>query len=146
MKKLSGILLIILAAAAIVSAAISYRAWNEHGETKAAFDEQKALAMDVRQRIGDVNLRYRGLMEGMKAVPDSLKTQMVGEYQRSAEGYRKQLYRLEAESRETERLFGKRKRAESAARENLHRKLMVLGGATILLLSSFIWWARAIRS
>ncbi len=146
MKIFTGILLVILAGAAIVAAVTSYRAWNELREVNTAFHEQKAEAEDVRTRIGEVNLKYRALMEGMSEVPDTLRMQLAGEYQRRAEVFRKQLYKLEAESRETERIFRKRKRAEAAARKNLNRKLMVLGGAAILLLAGFVWRARAIRS
>ncbi len=146
MKIFTGILLVILALAAIVAAGISFRAWNELREAEAAFHEQKAEAMDVRKRISEVNLKYRALMEGMSEVPDTLRMELAGEYQRRAEAFRKQLYRLEGESRETERIFGKRKRAQAAARENLNRKLKVLGGAAILLLAGIVWRARAIRS
>jgi len=137
MKIYTGILLVILALAAIVAAGISFRAWNELGEAEAAFHEQKAEALDVRKRI---------LMEGMSEVPDTLRMELAGEYQRRAESFRKQLYGLEGKSRETERIFGKRKRAQAAARENLNRKLKVLGGAAILLLAGIVWRARAIRS
>jgi hypothetical protein len=146
MKTFTGILLVILAAAVIVAAVTSYRAWNEQREARTTFQEQKAEALDVRKRIGEVNLRYRALMEGMSEVPDTLRMQLAGEYQQRAKVFRKRLHALEAESRETERIFRKRKRAESATRENLHRKLKFLGGATILLLAGLVWRARVIRS
>jgi hypothetical protein len=146
MKIFTGILLVILALAAIVAAGISFRAWNELGEAEAAFHEQKTEAMDVRKRIGEVNLKYRALMDGMSEVPDTLRMELAGEYQRRAESFRKQLYGLEGKSRETERIFRKRKHAQAAARENLNRKLKVLGGAAILLLAGIVWRARAIRS
>jgi hypothetical protein len=146
MKILTGIFLVILAAATAVATVTSYRAWNELREIDAAIHEKVLEVEDVRTRTGEVNLRYRALMEGMSSVPDSLKLQLTGDYQRRAESFRKQLYKLEREGREAARILNKGKRAESAARENLHRKLMVLGGAAVLLLAGVVWRARAIRS
>ena len=146
MKLFTTILLVILAGAVLTAAAISYLAWTDLDEARSAYQEQEVLAKDVRKRVGEVNLKYRATMEGMKAVPDSLKMQYSGEYQRKLEVHRKQLFVLEGESREAERILKKRKNAIVAARKSLHWKLMVLGGAAILLLAAFVLRARAIRT
>ncbi len=147
MKKARWIFILLFAAsvaAAAVYGVISLREAAQLGSSKGEKEEQLNI---IRTKLGTVNMKYRGLLESSGSIPDSLRIFESGNLIRQQKEYRKQIFHLEREDRELNRLVRKDERAISAIHDRLKRSMYGFGAAALVFLVTALIARRAsIRS
>jgi hypothetical protein len=146
MKALRSILLVLFAASAVAGGVFAVKESLELRRLGASALVKERRVQELGEQITEVNFKYRGLMDSMSNVPDSLKTDLTGSYMKKTREYRKRLFLMERNKRETERLLRKDRRALAEVRARLLRWLLVFGGAAVVCLAASLLAGRAIRS
>ncbi|MGD8415170.1 MAG: hypothetical protein PVF33_13105 [Candidatus Latescibacterota bacterium] len=130
---MNKVLVILIVAAC---ATTGYLAWDGWGQTKAAkagVAEYERELKDVREKLSETNIKYRGLTDSLKDIPTEQKKEMTGEYLRKERTYRKQLLGYEERERDTTRQLKKRERQLEAVRKAVRNRLVLSGGVALVL-------------
>jgi len=145
MKALNLILLILLIAAIVAGVVFGINGSRELGTAQSALDESEKTLANLREEITETNFKYRGARESLGSIPDSLRTNVTGEWLQQSRNYAKKLRGLEEEAREAERQNRKRERAVADAHKRLTRRLILFGGAVVLLAGALVarWLIRS---
>jgi hypothetical protein len=147
MKTLSLILWVLLAASVVVGGVFctqDLREVRSLSESRAGTREKLRV---VRENVTETGIKYRGYLDSLSEIPDSLRMKEAGSIVKRGETYRKQLYQLERDTRELERLNRKKDVAIDAVYSSLKRRLLLFGGAAVVFLAGALMTRRtAIRS
>jgi hypothetical protein len=145
MNSLNKVLLILLIAAAAAAGAIAWSGSRELRVANAAVEDVEQQLEEIKKKLTEASFKYRGIAESMENVPDSLRMTVTGEYRRKQQSYQKIVIGYEHEQREAERIKRKREREADAVRKRLYLRLLLAGGAAVLLAGA-LFTLRTIRS
>jgi DNA repair ATPase RecN len=145
MKALNLILSVLLIAAIVAGVVFGIIGSRELGDAQSTLDESEKTIANLREEITEANFKYRGVRGSLENIPDSLKTSATGEWMQQSRTYAKKLRGLEEKVREAERLNRKYERAVADVRQRLTRRLMLFGGAVVVLTGALVA-RRVIRS
>ena len=145
MNSLDKVLLILLIAALAAAGAFAWSGSRELGEANAKVAQYDRESEEIQEKLAEVNFKYRGIIESMENVPDSLRATVTGEYSRRMQTYQKKVIGYESEQREANRLKKKHERKADAVRKRLTLRLLMSGGAAALL-AGVLFARRTIRS
>jgi hypothetical protein len=144
MNSLNKVLLILLIAAVAAAGAIAWSGSRELRVANAAVEEYEQQLEEIQEKLTEVSFKNRGITESMENVPDSLRMTVTGEYRRKQQSYQKILIGYENQHREATRLKKKREREADAIRKRLNLRLLLAGGAAVVL-AGVLFARRTIR-
>lgn len=133
MKIIFWILLILFVISVVGAAVVAATNLLEARDLRAANADLKQQLRDTNQELQRVNMKYRGFMESLKEVPDSLRFGRMTIVKSKDGEYRQKIHDLEKQERDHQRFIRKNDREIAAVVANLKRRLSVLGGAAVLL-------------
>jgi hypothetical protein len=142
---MNKVLLILLIGALVATGAVTWRGSQDLRAAKAALEEYQKELKEIREKLSEVNIKYRGVTESLAAIPDSLKKDLTGEYMRNERKYRKILLGYEKRQREAQRMEDKRERQLAEVRKQFYRRLLLTGGLAVVLAGALLV-RRTIRS
>jgi hypothetical protein len=142
---LNKILLILLIATIAATGVVAWTGSRDLRDAKAAVAEYEGQLVEIREKLADTNMKYRGISGSLSTVPDSLKKSVTGEYMRTQAKYRKQLIGYESEEREALRMKRKRERRLAEVQKQVNLRLLLTGGTAVVLAGALIV-RRSIRS
>jgi flagellar biosynthesis/type III secretory pathway M-ring protein FliF/YscJ len=116
-------------------------------ELNTSKQEKETELAEVKEKLAETNLKYRGFLESSGTIPDDLKKAEAGRTMKMQKEYHKQIYHLERRERELKRLIRKDERRAAEIHSSLKPRLIIAGGLAVLFLAGAIITGRAaIRS
>jgi hypothetical protein len=147
MKMFRGIFFLLFVLTVAYTGFVIARGFPGIKQVSASKQAKEAELQGVNESLGKLNLQYRGFLESGGAIPDSLKIQETGNTMRIQQEYHKNIFKLENEVRELERLIRKDDRNLAEIYSGLKTRIYVTGALAILFLAGAIITSRkAIRS
>ena len=138
MKPLNVILLILLLAAIVAGAVFGLNGSRALKAAQSELGESERELAKVREELRDANFKYRGVLESRHNIPDSLRNTTTGQWLTHSRNYAKRIRGLEAEEKEANRQKRKRERAVAEARKALVQRLILTGGAAVVLAGALV--------
>jgi hypothetical protein len=130
---MNKILVILIVAALAVTGYLAWEGWGEIRAAKSGVAEYEQKLEEIREKLSETNIKYRGLTESLSDIPAEQKKEMTGEYMRKERTYRKQLLAYEDQERDAARLLRKRERQLKEVRNTVRNRLLVSGGVVLVL-------------
>jgi predicted nucleic acid-binding Zn-ribbon protein len=147
MKKGRWIFILLFAASVAAAAVYGVISLREAAQLESSKGEKEDRLHVVHTKLETVNMKYRGLQKSVEDIPDSLRVYEAGNIARLQKEYHKQIFHLEQEDRELNRLVRKDHRAISAIHDRIKRRMYGFGVVTLVFLVAALIAGRAsIRS
>lgn len=142
--KILGRILFVVGIVLIIPAVLNLaRDLSSAGKYKRAMADLEAQRSDVRERLGAVNLEFRGYQQSVPSIPDSVKMANSGKISEKLREYSKTIRTFEMQERDLTARIKRQNRLKEDALSGTFRVSGGLGGPGMLLVvAGLVLWRR----